>query len=36
MEAEGSDWRFGEIVAGGDDPAILALVEVADSQGVAG
>lgn len=36
MEAEGSNGRFGEIVAGGDDPTILALVEVADCQGVAG
>lgn len=36
MEAEGSDWCFGEIVARGDDPAILVAVEVADCQCVAG
>lgn len=36
MEAERSDGCLGEIVARSDDPAILAFVEVTDSQGVAG
>ena len=36
MEAEGGDGGLGEVVARGDDPAVFALVEVADGQRVAG
>lgn len=36
VKAEGSDGGLGEVVARGDDPAVLALVEVADCEGVAG